>query len=158
MKTYILTSILSLMLLSSEISAAIPGNDLPDRVDRSLTAKYPDVKVKDWRYEDNACIVRFVKDKNQYEAVFERDGSWIRTSRIIKVQQLPKAVHNNYKAGQYTAWHVESTREVEFNGFNDVLLYEVKVSKGDEGYSLFYDEAGQMVMKTFNLQLRVATN
>ena len=158
MKTYILTLILTFSLSLSEAFATTPGNEVPEVVNRSLTSKYSGAEVNSWKIEDNICVVNFSLGKDDYEAAFDRDGTWVRTGKIIRMSALPATVSKAFNASEYSSWGVDKIAEVEFSGFGDMLMYEVKVENASNNYSLFYNIDGEVVMKTHNMQLRVAKN
>lgn len=114
--------------------------------------------MSSWKIVDNICVVQFRQGKDEYEAAFDRDGSWIRTGKLIKFGQLPATVTKAFKESEYSSWNKEKVSKVEFSGFGDMPLYEIEVENPSSNYSLFYNDEGLVVMKVHNMQLRVAKN
>jgi hypothetical protein len=131
-KLFISAAVMLAAISLVSISAfATGGKDLPKNISTSLTAKYPDARVKGWVLRNDQYVVRFVEDKQKCMSYFAADGSWIRTEQLIPLtKDLPPAVKQGFNKSAYSDWHIDRIREVTTP--NEQPAYVFHVDDGDK--------------------------
>ena len=84
----------------------------------------------------------YSKNNHNYKSVYAKDGTFMHTSRIIKDNELPLKVANAIRTGPYKTWDVVGEKEQIIKNDPDIVLYKIKVRKGEETHVLHYDENG----------------
>jgi hypothetical protein len=118
-----------LMFVALTVTAQTPQN-----IQDAFKSKYPDAAVKKIRHQMGNYIVVFAKDGEKYNAVFSRDGNWMRTITHRKWKEMPGPVRIALHRSIYSDWQVNECNQVETpNG----TLYSFEV---DNEYTLSGDE------------------
>ena len=119
-------------------------NDAPATVQNSFKAKYGNVQVKDWDWEDDEEMyeAEFKMNGKEYEAYFTADGTWMKTKAELKKEELPAGVSSALNSGQYKAWNMGDRMEMDTP---EGKMYKVKVENKDQTMYLKYDANGKLV-------------
>ncbi len=70
---------------------------VPEAVDQAFKVKFSNAKSIYWTQNSEQFIVEFEMGPEAYSAVFDKDGNWVETSRIIPDSEIPAAVINSVK-------------------------------------------------------------
>lgn len=142
--------------------------DVPTEVTEQFTVLYPNIDAEDWyaydyywdtetdEVEEDSLIeveylypefyeVDFMMESKPYRSIFSRIGEFIETRRIIKEDELPSAVSNALKKGEYKDWELVGEREKVEKTPKKETLYRVRVRKGKERQVLLFDSNGKLV-------------
>lgn len=139
-------SLLLLILLSSTISAQkkdVSEKDVPAAIINTFIAKYPTAKTRTWKTKNGDYEVDFYINLKKYEAKYEADGKWKKTSVKINRKEVPEAVFNSFKASEFSNWTLDDTYLVEDS--ENKNLYMLKAVKGSNVMELLYKSNGELL-------------
>ena len=130
--------------LAVQLVLAQSEKDIPVAVKNAFNAKYPNMKVTDWDWEEDkdAYEAEFKMNGRENEAYFSPDGAWLKTKTDIKHEQLPTAVRNALASGEYSAWHMSDYAEMDTP---EGKRYKVRARKGVDFVYLKYDANGTLL-------------
>ena len=133
-------------LLASVSTMAQSDKKVPAVVTSAFAEKYPGMKVSEWDYEadKNAYQAEFNRDGKKMEAYFAEDGSWMKTKRELKVEDLPPAVFKSLTTGEYKDWTFGDYYEMDTP---EGMRYKIKAKYNPQEHHLIYNEAGILVEK-----------
>jgi hypothetical protein len=139
--------LLTLQMAAAQTTTRPTDPNIPTAVLDAFNAKYPNMAVKDWDWEEdkNMYEAEFNTNGKEHEAFFSPEGTWMKTITDIKKNQLPSAVSNALSGGEYNSWNMSNYAEMETPEYGKV--YKVKVGKGKEEFYLKYDLNGKLVEK-----------
>ena len=145
MKKLLLLTLVFVWLAVPMARAQNDARKVPNAVLNAFNAKYPNMTVKDWDWEDDKDMweAEFMMNGREYEAYFMPDGTWKKTKSELKKSQVPAAVNSALTTGDYSTWKAEDYYEMDSPETGRV--YKAKVKKGDETYYLQYDASGKLV-------------
>ncbi len=125
---------LSVMILNAQ---EIKKNAVPELVVKAFESKYPGVKAK-WEKEDNNYEATFKKDEQKTSVVISSEGTIIETETSIKIvdlhPQIIKYVKEHFKGNKI----MEAAKIVDSRG---VVMYEVEIQKKD----ILFDSLGNFI-------------
>jgi len=117
--------------------------DVPAVVVAAFKAKFPNCKAEKWQKEDDGYEVEFDKGKDECEALFKTDGTWVETETELTEKQVPaKAIayiKTNFKGYKMKEFEYEETTASK--------LYEIEIKKDKEEWDLYFDSQGNFVKK-----------
>jgi hypothetical protein len=104
----------AMIVFSLTANAAYPGKkNLPGTIVSSITAKYPDARIKNWAWKENDYVIRIEAQKGKCTAWYTRDGSWVKTEkRIGLTKDLPERVRQGFNKSSYASWHIDGIKEL----------------------------------------------
>ncbi|MBK0402233.1 PepSY-like domain-containing protein [Adhaeribacter sp. BT258] len=143
-KGMLLTLIFCFMAL--QFARAQSEKDIPAAVKNAFTAKYPNMKVTDWDWEEDkdAYEAEFMMNNRENEAYFSADGTWMKTKTDMKREQLPTAVSKALTSGEYSTWNMSDFAEMDTP---EGKRYKVRARKGVDFVYLKYDANGMLLEK-----------
>jgi hypothetical protein len=128
----------------------------PQPVSAAFASRFPNAQLKKWELRKEGYIADFRLDGRKLFAYYAADGSWKGTETPIKwTKNLPAAVKEGWRNGDYSAWTVLDIKRIETP---EQPLYTLHVNNGNlldankhdaylEEYVLFFNEKGEMVRK-----------
>lgn len=115
----------------------------PDAVRIAFNKQFQRVDDPRWVIEDGKYEAHFRHDGQQVSALYEKDGTWIETERVIPVESLPA--------------EVKLYIEKNFSGRNAREASVVKLANGETNYEahinymdLIFDKEGKFVRQEKN--------
>lgn len=129
-----------------------PEPKVPAVVQNAFSAKYPNLKVKDWDWEaqKETYEADFLVDGKEKEASFSTAGKWLKTKTEITKAELPAAVVKTVTTGELAAWQMTDFSHVE--SADKGLYYKIRFKKGQEEQSLKFDANGKQMEKKAGLE------
>lgn len=124
-------------ILFISIALALLMATPPKAVTDSFEKKYPGIKAQ-WESEENNTIweAEFKKDKQELEAIFRADGTFIGEEKEISIKDLPPAVLQQLKDVK--------VKEAElFTLADGSKRYEVEGKKAGKEIEQYYTEDGK---------------
>lgn len=139
-----------LPLLGIAFAFAFTGKkDLPPNIAATLTARYPNAKIKSWELTNDSYKVKFRTGRNKEVSYFSTNGQWLRTEKHIGLtRDLPAAVRHGFTNSAYAAWKVEEIREV--SAPEGPIRYVLDIDNGNELDSWHYDAFKKELLLTFD--------
>jgi hypothetical protein len=131
--------------------------DLPHNIAASITAKYPDAKIKSWEMTGDQYKVKFTADRNKEISYFSTNGDWLRTEKHVALtKDLPPAVKRGFEHSGYATWYIDGINEVTAPG--QVVRYVLHVDDSDlldsdhievfkTDYLLYFDREGGLIKR-----------
>lgn len=123
------------------------NNDDPilinQEVEMTFREKYPSVTRVNWERKGLYYVADFVIDKKEAEAWIDAQGIWYMTETDIAYNDLPDAVKNAFKAGEYASWRVDDVDMLERKDME--VVYVIEVEQGNTEYDLYYTADGTLV-------------
>jgi putative PepSY-like beta-lactamase-inhibitor len=138
--------ILLLLFITSSAFAQkkeIREKDVPPAVIQSFIKKYPEAKTRTWKTKEGEYEVDFYISQKKYEAKYETDGKWKKTSFKINEKEVPSNVMNAFKQSEYGKWSLDDSYSVENTDHKN--LYLLKVMKGNNIMELLYTSNGDLL-------------
>lgn len=135
-----------MMLLPAAVFAQkkdVKESDVPAAVKNNFMAKYPNTKNREWKVKNTDYEVDFMMNNKKYEAKYEADGTWKKTSLEISKRDVPAVVINSWKSSEFGKWMLDDAEQVETIEYK--MLYLVKVVKGMQEMELLYTPAGELL-------------
>ncbi|MDE2026001.1 MAG: PepSY-like domain-containing protein [Patescibacteria group bacterium] len=147
--------ILTAMLLFSTFTVFA---QVPQNVQDSLKAKYPNATVKSFKQKKQTYIAKFVSDGISYVTTYSISGNWQETKATLLWSQLPEVVKAGWRKTEYSTWKIEGASLIETPA--DGKQYVIAVNNSAEyedapeiaeistqHLSLFFNATGQLVKK-----------
>jgi len=135
------------MVLSSAVAMAqkqdVKESEVAEAVKKSFFAKYPDAKTRTWKLKNGDYEVDFFIGMKKYEAKYEADGKWKKTSVDVDKKSLPAEVKKAWEASDFGKWMLDGLEQVETPEHK--VLYLVKLVKGMNEMELLFTPAGQLL-------------
>lgn len=121
-----------------------PQPKVPAVVQQAFSAKYPDLKPKDWDWEPEKEIYEadFMQNGKEREASFSVTGKWEKTKTEITQAELPAAV-SQAVAAQMSGWTMDDLSEVE--SAEKGIYYKIRFKNGKEEKTLKFDATGKQL-------------
>ena len=135
---------------------------VPDKVQASFRAKYPDVRDVTWSHHEEMNNFDWdwtgwpILDTADYLARFNYNGAdywswydyesneWVGSVANIKdYKSLPASV-NNYISSNYSGYTIDA---VDLENDKNRTAYEIDLSKGDDKVTLLIDQNGKLMKK-----------
>ena len=135
--------LLPLLFLLPACEEADPDGPLPQKIKDEWKKRYPDAEqIKDWEVDGNGYYeVRFKNDGEKLRADFTHYGRWIETERSLKWKDLPKAVQEAVKAGEYDKDKID---EIELTDhYRKGRFYDVEFEIDGKKIDVEYTEDGK---------------
>ena len=146
-KKYICGVLLIAMLWSSLQANAqdIAEKNVPLKVHKAFSLKYPDFSEAYWTLKDGLYGVSFKTAKGYLDAWFSAKGKWVRTERIIEFDALPKAVIDALYASQFGDWDVGNAYAEEISP--KVTRYKLYVYNPNwDELELIFSAGGKLIL------------
>jgi hypothetical protein len=130
------------LLMASTASAQL--RKVPAVVTEALKAKYPDAQNVSWDDNITNFEASFELDNHQQTASFTKKGTWKRTEKTLREEELPDAVKEGLSKSKYTDWEIQSYKEIiESSGKHQ---YRLLVKKNDvQKKYLFFNTEGVLI-------------
>jgi len=124
-----------------------PEPKVPAVVQQAFSAKYPNLKVKDWDWEaqKETYEADFIVDNVEKEASFSTAGKWLKTKTEITKAELPAPVTKAGTTGELAAWQMIDFSHIESP--DKGVYYKIRFKKGQEEQSLKFDANGKQMEK-----------
>jgi len=130
--------------------------------------EYPEVITYDWYgypvfsdesdwygydrnfYTSNAAnseyyVVEFSKEETPHTVIYTKSGKKIASHKNLTKADVPSMVKKAYYDSKYKNWNVKGDKVEIVNYANNTKVYKIKVEKGKEIHTLFYDEKGKLL-------------
>ena len=119
-------------------------SSVPSGVISTFESMYPTaVRVK-WEREGNLFEAEFIMNNEKYEAYFNQDGTWVRTTKELapRANLLPSAVQT-YISTNYAGWKID---DIDFIQTPTVEFYKIELEKsGERDVTIFIKSDGSLV-------------
>ena len=131
--------------------------DLPHHISASITAKYPDAKIKRWEMTNDQYMVKFTTAHDKDISYFSVGGNWLRTEkRLALTKDLPAAVKSGFENSDYAGWQIDAINEVtspdqpvryvlHVDDGNQLDSWHIDAFKSD--YLLYFDREGRLIQR-----------
>ena len=117
--------------------------NVPAEVRKVFLERFTDAKNKFWKTKNGAYEVDFNLNSNKFEAKFDGDGTWKKTTKNISRSAVPELVINKWKASEYGKWILDKTQQVSTPDYKD--LYLLRLIKGRTELEILYDDKGEIM-------------
>lgn len=98
--------------------------DIPGAVTEAFKNKYPDASNAEWDDRISSFQAKFKMDGAQYEARFDKNGTWIETEKAIKFDDVSEGVKSAHRASKFSDYTIRTVAEIEkANGAKEIRLY-----------------------------------
>jgi len=115
------------------------------QVSNAFFKKYPTASEVKWSRIDKTILITFSSGNEFSDAFFDDKGNWLRTETAITADQLPQAVRDGLKNGEFSSWEKGSTYRVDLPG--GLSNYKVFVySKEWNELELTFDQNGKRIL------------
>jgi hypothetical protein len=143
MKTIVMM-ILGLLVIQPAVAQKkdVREKEVPAVVLQALLKKYPEAKTRTWKTKNGEYEVDFYKGSKKFEAKFEGDGAWKKTSFKVSEKDVPDAVRAAFRRSEQASWQVDDYYNVE--DADAGILWMVKAVKGQETMELYYRPDGDL--------------
>ena len=121
----------------------IKEEQVPAIVKQALNQKYPGVTSKEWTKEKDVFEAEVILNSKECEVAFNANGEWLETEREIKVSELPAAVNNTIRTGEYKTWTIKEAELIESPQY--AKAYEVELKKNNEKVALLFSDDGNLI-------------
>ena len=108
----------------------------------SDTVSYSNWNNQNAQYYELICT----KGDKTYKSTYAKDGTLMNTMRIIKESELPVAVAEAFKKSEYKNWDITEKKEAINKKNKEIIVYKIKVRKGNDIHTLRYYVMDQVVM------------
>jgi hypothetical protein len=152
---------------SSQVRAKLDKSKVPKHVTDAFYNQYPLVNYGDWYgypafnggsawydYDPNYFltgdpdnyVIEFNNKDTAFKAIYAKDGTKIASHKGIS-SDMPAAVTNAIRNGDYKSWTVGKDKEEIFKDkdTDQLKVYKVSVSKGIEKHTLYFQQDGKML-------------
>jgi len=141
-----------ILLLSACLLISLMGNSqkvdsgkIPASVKQAFAKKFPAATDVKYGMEKKDYEINF-KDKGvEMSANFNATGKWLETETEIKEKDLPKEVSGSV-VRNFAGFKMSEIAKSEAPGKG--LIYEMDLTKDNEGYEVRFSPKGDIVMKT----------
>jgi len=117
--------------------------EVPATVLRSFNKLFPDQKVTEWEYENDFYEAEFFQNNLEIEAYFLINGTWVKTSYEILLEQLPAAA-----ADYLTAQKKCKVKDITMIKTQDnQVSYEAELAKGFLEWECVFDQKGKLISR-----------
>lgn len=131
----------------------------PSAVRSAFETRFPNAKVKEWSErkegQKDTYTATFKENGKKLFAYYDPDGTWEGTGTPLKwSKDLPMAVRQAWRNGDYAAWKIMDIREIKTPGG---MLYQLHLNNSledhthdfaiDDECKLIYNSQGQLVTK-----------
>lgn len=143
MKRIVLLMLMLLPLCAVAQKEDIRESKVPEVVLKNFTSKYPKAQDREWKVKNDEYEVDFMIDDKKYEAKYEADGRWKKTSINMSKRDVPEVVMKAVKTTQFAKWMVDDAELVQTPEY--ATLYLVKLVKGFKIMELLYTPQGELL-------------
>ena len=123
----------------------VPSEKVPAPVKESFAKKFPDAANVQYEMEKKDYEVTFKNKGVGMSANFNSKGEWLETETIMIQSDLPKEVLTSV-ATNFVGFVTTEITKVE--GPNNILSYEMNLTKGKEVYEVKFSPKGEILKKT----------
>ncbi len=117
---------------------------LPPEIKSAFIAKYAETSEISYSVIDQEVLVSFKSGDEYYDAFFDQKGKWLRTETAIVFDQLPNAIQDSLKNGEFATWQKGSIFEVKLPG--NVSNFKIFVySKDWNEMEINFDKNGKRI-------------
>lgn len=116
---------------------------LMPEVKTAFSKKFPTTTVESWMKLDKAILVVFKSGDDYSDAFFDEKGAWLRTETSILYNQLPQAVRDSLKTGEFSTWEKGSVFKVELPADENYKIYVY--SKDWNEMEVNFDKSGKRI-------------
>ena len=114
-----------------------------DKIQQSFNTKYEAAKDLHWKNVDGNWDATFELEGVDYTALFNANGSWMRTRHNIDFDGVPQEVWDAF-SDKFEQKYVKAVGEVEMK---DETFYAFDLQTQDEDYTVLYDKTGNFQSK-----------
>ena len=119
-------------------------NKISPEIKSAFIAKYSGTSEISCSVIDQEVLVSFKSGDEYYDAFFDQKGKWLRTETAIVFDQLPNAIQDSLKNGEFATWQKGSIFEVKLPG--NVSNYKIFVySKDWNEMEINFDKNGKRI-------------
>lgn len=118
---------------------------IPVEIKTSFCKKYPVTSEENWSVSGQAFQVSFKSGNDYCDAFFDENGKWVMTEKSILYEQLPKAIQDSLKTGEFSSWEKGSVFEVEMPGNSGIFKIFVYSREWNE-LELNFDKTGKRIL------------
>ncbi len=145
MKLYMMTYFF-LVVLMPQTSA---GMDIPEIVEKAFHAKFPEASAVNWEEYGDNYIATFFEDNAFTEAIFDQNGSWVKTERSTDEEALSQEIIDQIE----TKYDFLEYLDVVFTETPENSTITVKISSEDDeemtvATVFTFDHQGQLLSLT----------
>lgn len=121
--------------------------DIPSIINETFKAKFSIAEKISWSLDYDNFKAEFKVGKADFAATFDREGKWLKTESFLKPSELPKSIKDLLakEFGELSAYKLDDVEKVET--VDNVILYEMKVDKGELRYDISISEKGDILKK-----------
>ena len=143
---YLLITMMIAIAFSSHAQAPIKElKGLDPTVSSAFFKKYPSASEVKWSRVGKTILITFSSGNDFSDAFFDEKGNWLRTETAVLADQLPQAVRDGLKNGEFSSWEKGSTFRVDLPG--GLSNYKVFVySKEWNELELNFDQNGKRIL------------
>jgi len=132
-----------LLILIFSYSAICSLTAQPEAVHNAFGVKFPNAVQVIWGNGNGTeWEADFMIDGSKYSALFDLQGKWIETIRIIKLFELPQDVRNSIVTN-FPHWEIAELNKIE--KANSGVSYEANLKKGKEKKNIAIKEDGSII-------------
>ena len=142
------TKVLSVLVLAGITAYAgnVKPENVPVAVKQSFMKMYPEAKEVKWEMEGKNYEAEYKKNKQELEAVFTPEGTFLQTEKELKsINDLPKEVLAAANK-EFAGYKLSEAEWVETA--DKKIHYMVTATKGKAEYELLYNASGVLEKKT----------
>jgi hypothetical protein len=127
-----------------EVEIPFSHNELPEAVRTNFEEMYPGAEDPEWESDKDLFEASFTwKDREDFEAAFAFDGTWIRTKSPAVLDDLPGQAKSYLKS--LDGYRVIEVEQVQSR--TSAVAYEVGMENRLVEIDCFFDEMGTLLSK-----------
>lgn len=112
-------------------------------VTKSFNTMFPNASRVEWEYKNGYIVADFRDDKNDKDAWFDANGTWLLTETDLTASDIPSVVKQAISKSIYADWRVEDASYVQRKDLEPV--YVVEIEKGEAEMDLYYSAEGVLL-------------
>jgi len=146
-QNFIFIFIAVITICNSTLNAqVIPEENVPASVIKVFNSKFKKVTDRSWHKENKTNFEAFFKQNGEAKsAVFSKNGSWVKTTMLIKVSQLSEPVKFNLNLTYPKAVY---TKVVDEDSYAYLKRYYVDLIFKQKKYTVIFKPNGEIVKST----------
>ncbi len=141
MKKLLIFAVAALFVLEFSSCKGKEKVKVPEKVKTAFENKFPGAGDVEWEQEKQGIWeVEFEIKDTDMEALFDNNGTWLKTETEIEIKELPEAVVNSAKK-KFAGYEIYGAEIIETP---EQTTYEVKIKNGSgEKMYVVFDKTGK---------------